>query len=207
MSAPTLNFTSECFKWQLLELWCLVPGPTTPSSWFTWHIFFGRLVKSLFFQCWSNILCFHFEYMWHISSSFNNKETAWRLCSAGEASSWIWWLWVEGVWAWAPWIHLKHKLYIDGHISSKMFSDGNLTIYSLVDMHMTGKERKQIKTSCGPTQLLFPPGCFTSWHRFGIMLLWINIEYDCVWCRWASLVLIFLYDFRLKFLSNIYLCF
>lgn len=38
------------------------------------------------------VLCFFF------CSSFNHQGTAWRLRSAGEADSWVWWLSIPRVW-------------------------------------------------------------------------------------------------------------
>lgn len=80
---------------QLLELRCPVPAATTSCPWFTWYILPERCVSLDCLNC-SSWLPSDINSSF-IHSSLHHKGAAWGLCWAGEACSWVWWLWVQGV--------------------------------------------------------------------------------------------------------------
>lgn len=128
-------------------------------------------LKGFFCDCWASkvFMCgfFFLIVIWfYICRSFHHKGTSRRLCGAGEAGPWDWWLWIQRVW----YSVLRNVIFlcllsISEIPFSVFFFFFFFIILSLSDMDIIGKERKQIRTYCELIQLPWPPGCYICLHR------------------------------------------
>jgi hypothetical protein len=118
----------------------------THSTWkVCWLDFLNCYIRFPNIHLFIIIIIIIFKNIWfpsdyHLSftcSSFHHKGTAWRLCWEGEACSWVWWLWVQGVWQ----FHLYFYLFsISLHFCSKYVSEA--FIFPLLQIWLWLEQRR-----------------------------------------------------------------